>query len=245
MRLGPRASGTAGQRGRRFSGAGSRGRAGSGAVVRAAGRVAIRRHHGRARDAGRGLAAAGLPAGARGPVHGPADGLHVRPAGRRAVLLRASASFPPPGPPSARTPARTPARRNTAKPTGHRRAGPQQRPEHRPAARSPGPAQQPARSHGRRSTGLGPARSAGPVVGAGGHGRGGGGVRGLADRRADRADHLPARSRHLPSGRVLDRAPRLAAHTRTRWPRSAARTRACLSPASTTTRAAPGSCRSS
>ena len=55
---------------------------------RAVARVAVRRRHRRARAAGRGLAAAGVSAAARGPPRGTADGVHVRLAGRRALLLR-------------------------------------------------------------------------------------------------------------------------------------------------------------
>jgi hypothetical protein len=60
---------------------------------------------------------------------------------------------------------------------------------------------------------------------------------------------VPSRSstsaiRHLPPGRLLDRAPRLSAHTRLGG-RVRRRTWAWASPAPTTTRAAPASCPSS
>ena len=135
--------------------------------------MAVRRRHRDARAAGRGLVAAGLPAAAGRPPLGPADGVHVRPAGRRAVLLRR-----PPAP-----------RRLARLPGGQQGQGQRQQASHQQARPS-------------------------PLVGAGRHGRHRRSLHRLAAGRTYRADHLPPRSRHLPPGRLLDRAPRLPAHTR-------------------------------
>ena len=53
-----------------------------------------------------------------------------------------------------------------------------------------------------------------PVVGASRHRRHRHRLHRLAASRTHRADHLPPRSRHLLPGRLLDRAPRLPAHSR-------------------------------
>ena len=70
--------------------------------------------------------------------------------------------------------------------------------------------QQPARWPGFRAEP--PEQGRRPLVGGRGHRRGRGRLRGLADRRADPAGHRPRRPGHLPADRLLDRAPRLAAH---------------------------------
>ena len=116
---------------------------------------------------------------------------HGRPgaAGRRVAAARPAAA--------ARGPAYGPAAGVHVLPAGRRPVLPRSAPAARPLARFP----HQTTAAGRR-----------PLVAGRGHRGGRGRLRRLADRRADPAGHRPRRPGRLPADRLLDRAPRLAAH---------------------------------